>query len=51
MFLNAFQIFFYIFFLINVTYIQEGCINLIKYDREDIYNVQKTSISNKFCSF
>ncbi len=51
MFLNDFQKNIYIFFKINVTYIQEGCINLIKYDWEDIYNVQKTSISNKFCSF
>ncbi len=48
MFLNdfqkkTFQQLSYIFF-INVTYIQEACINVIKYDRKGIYNVRRTSI-------
>ncbi|XDV46539.1 hypothetical protein PO909_014421, partial [Leuciscus waleckii] len=40
-----------LFFKEMNTFIQQGCIKLIKSDSKDIYNVTKDSISNKCCSF
>ncbi len=33
------------------TFIQQGCIKLIKSESKDFYNVTKDYISNKCCSF
>jgi len=34
-----------------ITFIQQGCVKLMKSDSKDIYNVTKYSLSDKCCSF